>query len=299
MDRVLPIESPEYPARLRDLANPPDPLFVRGAWDHEGPVVAIVGARSALGDGLEMARRLAAGLAREGAAVVSGLARGIDAAAHEGALEAGGRTGAVIGTPLDLVYPPAHRDLQGRVARSLGLMSELPPGAHPARSTFVSRNRMLAAIADLVVLVQGDLESGALRTVEAAERLGRPVGAVPWHAEEPLAAAPHALIHDRRAVLVRDAADVLELAGEPRSPLLATARAAAAGAAAGVLAGVAAGSPESRILAALTRRPEPLDVLALRASLGAAEASAALLSLELAGVARREPGGRFRRARGG
>ncbi|MGE5179335.1 MAG: DNA-processing protein DprA, partial [Bacteroidota bacterium] len=229
MDRVLPIESPDYPARLRDLANPPDPLFVRGAWDHEGPVVAIVGARSALGDGLEMARRLAADLAREGAAVVSGLARGIDAAAHEGALEAGGRTGAVIGTPLDLVYPPAHRELQGRVARSLGLMSELPPGAHPTRSTFVSRNRMLAAIADLVVLVQGDLESGALRTVEAAERLGRPVGAVPWHAEEPLAAAPHALIHDRRAVLVRDAADVLELAGEPRSPLLATARAAAAG----------------------------------------------------------------------
>jgi len=307
-DRAVRIGDPGYPERLRDLSHPPDPAFLSGPWDHDGLVVAIVGSRGAQDDGLEMARCLAGDLAREGVAIVSGLAEGIDAAAHQGALLAGGRTAAVLGTPLDRTYPRRPGQLQRRVAESLGLMSEIPPGAHATRGTFSTRNRLIAALAHAVILVQGGEGSGALRTVEAAEALGRPVGAVPWHADEPLAAAPHALIRARRAVLVRHAEDVLDLLERTPSPALVAARAARAigrrrGAAADEAGEAAAGTVEPegahqrRVLAGLGRRAQPLDVVAARASLSAAETSAALLSLELAGVARREPGGRFRLAR--
>lgn len=300
-DRAVRIGDPAYPERLRDLSNPPDPVFLRGAWDHDGFVVAIVGSRVAVHDGLEMARRFAGDLAREGVAIVSGLAGGIDAAAHEGALLAGGRTGAVLGTPLDRTYPRRADGLQRRVAESLGLMSEIPSGAHATRGTFPTRNRLIAALAHAVILVQGGEGSGALHTVAAAETLRRPVGAVPWHADELLAAAPHDLIRSRRAVLVRDAGDVMGLLDATPSATLIAARAARAigrrrGAATSGVFEVE-GALERRVLGGLSRRAQPLDVVAARASLSAAETSAALLSLELAGVARREPGGRFRLAR--
>lgn len=309
MDRALRIADPEYPARLRDLADPPDPVYRRGPWDHDGPMVAIVGSRSSLGDGLEMARRFAGDLAREGVAIVSGLAAGIDSAAHEGALEAGGRTGAVLGTPLDQCFPRSNAALQESVAHSLGLLSELPPGSHGTRGTFPSRNRLIAALAHAVVVVQGQERSGSLLTVAAAEAIGRPVGAVPWHADEPFAAAPHQLIRARRAVLVRDAGDVLALIGESPSTMFLAARAARAIGRRPRTKGEAGKDPsaaddrdavsgalERRVLAGLSRRAEPLDVVAARASLSAAETSAALLGLELAGLVRREPGGRFRRS---
>jgi len=293
VDRALRIADPAYPARLRDLSDPPDPVFLRGPWDHDGPVVAIVGSRSALADGQEMARRFAADLAREGVAIVSGLAEGIDSAAHLGALEAGGRTGAVLGTPLNRCFPRSNDLLQARVAESLGLLSELPPVSHGTRGTFPRRNRLIAALAHAVVVVQGQERSGSLHTVAAAERIGRPVGAVPWHADEPFGAAPHGLIRERRAVLVRDAGDVLALIGEAPSRRFLAARAARA-------VGkrpTADNGIEQRVLAGLSRRAEPLDVVAARASLGAAETIVALLALELAGLARREPGGRFRLSR--
>lgn len=296
-DRAVRIGDPGYPERLRDLSNPPDPVFLRGAWDHDGLVVAIVGARRAQDDGLEMARRFAGDLAREGIAIVSGLAEGIDAAAHEGALLAGGRTGAVLGTPLDRTYPRRADGLQRRVADSLGLMSELPAGAHATRATFPTRNRLIAALAHAVIFVQGGEGSGALHTVAAAEALRRPVGAVPWDVDEPFAAAPHALIRSGRAVLVRDAADVMGLLEATPSATLLTARAARALGRRRGVALEAEGALERRVLAGLSRRAQPLDVVATRASLSAAETSAALLSLELAGLARREPGGRFRLAR--
>jgi DNA processing protein len=266
--------------------------------------VAIVGSRNARGEGIEFTRWLAGALAREGVAVVSGLALGIDGAAHRGALEAGGRSGAVLGTPLDKVYPEEHRDLHEQLAASLGLMSELAPGTPTTRGTFAARNTLLAAISHAVILVQADVKSGALLTVGAAERLRRPIGAVPWNPTDELAASPLALIREGRAVLIRDAGDVLELVGEASSPVLATAASVATPAAAAAPASPSwatrdsRSSVERRVLAELGRRAEPLDVVATRADLPAAETSAALLALELAGLARREPGGRYRLARG-
>ncbi|HSQ60521.1 MAG TPA: DNA-processing protein DprA [Acidobacteriota bacterium] len=194
----------EYPPRLAALLRPPERVFLEGPWDHDGPSVAIVGARSATGDGLDVARELAAALAGRGVAVLSGLARGIDA---------GGRTGAVLGTPLGRVYPRAHRALQERVARSLGLLSELPAGAAATKSTFATRNRLLAALSDAVILVQGRATSGALNTVRAAFHLGRPVGAVPWDPREEYGEAPLALLRSGRAELIRGADDAMELLG--------------------------------------------------------------------------------------
>ncbi len=301
--RALDPGHPEYPARLRDLSRPPAPIFLQGPWDHAGPIVAVVGSRNARPEGIELTRWLAGALAREGIAVVSGLARGIDGAAHEGALEAGGRSGAVLGTPLDEVYPPEHRDLHEQLATSLGLMSELAPGTPTTRRTFAARNRILAAISHAVILVQADVKSGALITVRAAERLRRPVGAVPWNPTDELAASPNALIREGRAVLIRNARDVLTLMGEAHSPVVATgAPVAPVATTATAPSSRALDDPrpsiERRVLAELGRRAEPLDVVATRADLPAAETSAALLALELAGLARREPGGRFRLAPG-
>ena len=289
--RTRRVPDADYPARLRELSSPPDPLFLAGRWDHPGPHVAIVGSRSATEDGLDVARELAAALCGRGAAIVSGLAQGIDAAAHEGALGAGGLTGAVLGTPLDQIYPPEHASLQDRVARSLGLMSEIPVHANASRNTFASRNRMVAAIADAVVVVQGRMGSGAGITAKYAARLGRPVAALPWDSRDPLGEMPHDLIRTGKATLVRNAADVLELIGigdttpqrvapnpDAIPPNLT--------------------SHETALYRALRGRPLPLDQLAASASLTASELSIALIALELRGLARRSPGGLAQRTSG-
>ncbi len=297
--RVLTPESDGYPARLLRLSSPPRRLHLAGPWDHVGPIVAIVGSREANDDGLDFAESLAAGLAAANVAIVSGLAAGIDAAAHRGALNAGGRSGAVLGTGLDRCYPAEHATLQEELRASLGLMSELPPGSSERRGTFAARNRIVAALADAVVVVQGRKDSGALITAADAKKIGVPLGAVPWDPRDELSQAPNALIR-KGAVLIRNARDVLALAGA-WSPAVAASLAAAAPARrrrsapspAAPLPGV-----EARAFAELRRRPQSLDRVAERAGLSAAAAGAALVALELAGLARREPGGLFRRSRG-
>ncbi|HEU4333342.1 MAG TPA: DNA-processing protein DprA [Candidatus Eisenbacteria bacterium] len=295
-----------YPPRLAALRRPPERVFLEGPGDHDGPSIAIVGARAATGDGLDVARELAAALAARGVAVLSGLAHGIDAAAHEGALDAGGRSGAVLGTPLGRVYPREHRALQARVARSLGLLSELPPGAPATRGTFAARNRLLAALSDAVILVQGRAGSGALNTVRAALEIGRPVGAVPWDPRDEFGEAPLALARARKAELIRDADDAMELL----DPLGAAGRAPGADSgasrrereesAAALAAAIASLSPgEARLLAALRHRREPLEAIARRAAMPLPEAGAAFVALEILDLARREPGGLVRRVRTG
>jgi DNA processing protein len=264
-------------------------------------MVAIVGARDATGDGLDLTYELAAALAERGVAVISGLARGIDAAAHRGALAAGGRTGAILGTPLAGVYPPEHEALQREVAGSLGLLSEIAPGAAATRSTFASRNRLLAAVSDAVVVAQGRAGSGALLTVAAARALGRPVGAVPWDPREPLAEAPLALLRAGRASLIRHADDVLALLPPFTGSAPADAEQCAPKGAGDLFPDEGAEpveGPEGLLLAALRRRAEPLDLAARRAGLSIAEAGAALVALELRGRAERLAGGTVRRARG-
>jgi DNA processing protein len=297
-----------YPRGLCDLAKPPVVVFLLGPWAPRRPTVAIVGARDATPDGCDVAGLLAADLARSGVDVLSGLARGIDSCAHRGALEAGGRSGAVLGTGIGRAYPRENAALYERLSTSLGLLSELPPGAAASRATFASRNRLLAALADAVVVVQGREGSGSLITARAALKLGRPIGAYPWDGREPLGAAPHALLRAREAALVRSAADVLELLPGP-DPGGAPARGAAGpepepgpgrGPALRPFAGPPAPAPASlspeaaRLLGALRERATALDEIAERAALGAGALASALSQLELAGLARREPGGRAR-----
>lgn len=307
-----------YPAGLRQLSNPPAVLFTVGPWKHGGPIVAVVGSRHPTEDGMDVARAIAESLASEGVAVVSGLARGIDAAAHEGALAAGGLSGAVLGTSLDKVYPRENASLQQRLSASLGLMSEVRPGDAATRVTFATRNRLLAAISQAVVVVQGRLTSGSLITAREALRLGRPVAALPWDSREPLAEAPHWLIREGLATLVRGADDVLELLalgvrGRARSPRRYGRRESFASAgpvarsesrAAPDTAGRSRGAgvlphdltaSETRLYRVLRRRPLPLDQLAGAASMSVPELGEALLGLELRGLARREPGGVARR----
>ncbi|HYQ88937.1 MAG TPA: DNA-processing protein DprA [Candidatus Binatia bacterium] len=281
-----------YPGRLRALGSAPDPVFLAGRWDHPGPFVAIVGTRDASDDGRDVAHDLARALADRGVAILSGLARGIDAAAHEGALAADGVSGAVLGTPLDVTYPREHASLQNRVRRSLGLMSEIRSGDPTTRNTFAARNRMLAALADVVLVVQGRERSGALLTAREARRLGRPVGAVPWDSRDPLGEAPHGLIRSGAASLVCSASDVLRLI----HPGEGVARRSAPPRANPVL--LEDLQPQERALyRALRERPRPMDELAGIAGLTAAELGVALLSLELQGLARRDPGGLARRVR--
>jgi DNA processing protein len=295
VSRMLGKDDVGYPARLRDMPRPPDPLFLSGPWDFSGPHVAIVGTRDPTDDGIDVTRALARELVARGAVVVSGLARGIDAAAHEAALESGGRSGAVLGTSLEETYPPEHRSLQIRLSRSLGLMSEIPPGRSATRSTFATRNRILAAISDVVVVVQGREGSGALITAEGARRLRRRVAALPWDSRDPLGEAPHALIRRGVATLVRHADDVLAL--------LARADAVEALPVARSVSRVAPididklTPAEAALYRALRDHPRRLDDLAQISALGAPELSVALLALELHGLASRMPGGLVRRTR--
>jgi len=302
MPREVARDGEGYPARLSSLERPPERVFLEGPWDETEPVVAIVGSRDADGDGLDLTRDMASQLARAGVAVISGLARGIDAAAHRGALDAGGRSGAVLGTSLDRVYPRAHAALQQRLAGSLGLLTELPPRSRSTRGTFASRNRLLAAMADVVVVVQGREASGTLLTADAARRLRRPLGAVPWDPREPLGHAPLALVHDGQATLVRHARDVADLLPPELQSLVWYGAFEGPGdtettGSRGRRADSNLSTVEAALLAALRRRPEPLETAAARSGLSIAEAGAALVTLELLGDAERGAGGTVRRAR--
>jgi DNA processing protein len=298
-----------YPERLASLRGMPSRLFVDGGWDHEGRVVAVVGSREATGDGLDFAHALAADLAASGVAVISGMARGIDAAAHEGALRAGGRSGAVLGTSLGDVYPPEHRELQARLASSLGILSLLPPGTRATKRSFASRNRVLAGLADAVVVVQGQMKTGARRTADAAREFGRILAVVPWDVSEPFGEAPLDMLVRGEAKPIRHAEDLLRLlAGAPSRALaevalrparaLESARRRAGGRATTRLPiAEPLAVREKRLLAALRNRREPLEAAAARCSLSLADAGAAFVVLELLGLAERTPGGFVRRLR--
>lgn len=204
-----------YPAPLRDLGDAPAVLYLHGAGDRwrdalSSERVAIVGARRGTPYGLEQARALGRGLAAAGVVVVSGMALGIDAAAHAGALEAGGVTVAVLACGPEQPYPASKRLLHAQIARLGAVVAELPPGTPVRRWCFPARNRIIAALARVTVVVEASERSGSLITAGQAAALGREVGAVPGLVTAPLAAGTNALIADG-AQLVRGARDVLEL----------------------------------------------------------------------------------------
>ena len=282
-DRLLAPDDPTYPPAFRPVRDGrPAALTLRGAgpWPAR-PAVAVVGARDATPYSRRVARRVAAACARDGVCVVSGMARGVDAAAHAGALAHGGTTIAVLGTGVDRVYPPGHRRLYTAI-RSRGLLvSALPAGAPPRRAHFPSRNRLIAALVEGVVLVQADVRSGTVHTVDAVLHGGGWTLVAPWPLGDARFAGNAAWLERGRAT----GADVSVLT----DAALAARRAHPAGIAPGDdLAG--------RLAAACDGHPRTLDALARAAGLDAAQAAVAALGLELAGVIERAGGGRYRRS---
>ncbi len=282
---MLVPEDTRYPARLRDLERPPAALHLRRPASPERlavllaePVVAVVGSREATAEGRAFAHRLAAELAGAGVGVVSGLARGIDAAAHAGTLARGGRTVAVLGCGADRDYPPATAHLAAVIAREGAVVSEYAPGTPPAPFRFPERNRIVAALAQCTVVVEAQARSGALITARLALELGRDVLAVPGAPWQPTAAGTLALLRDGAHPCL-GAADVLVALGldpgraRPDDPALAL---------------------EARRLLACLRREEGSDlVLARRAGLGDAAFAEAVIALTAARLVVRRPDGRL------
>lgn len=289
-----------FPAGLREPDDAPAAIFVAGrveAFDAlalagQTPAVAIVGARRCAGEGEEVAHALGQGLATAGVCVVSGMALGIDSAAHRGALAAprpapgrvGAPTVAVLAGGADVVYPPSGRALHGRILATGCAISEMPPGTVPRKWSFPARNRIIAALAQMTVVVQARERSGSLITADLAMQLGRTVGAVPGPVTRGLSSGTNALLHDG-AHVVRDAQDVLDAflpgrqvpAAAPDPHLEDDLRA--------VLDAVEAGATTAGEVAVARGLPPGL-------------AATALTRLELLGLARRDPSGRYARTAG-
>jgi len=286
--RVLTYEDGDYPDRLRNLPDPPPVLFVKGRdLPAAGAAVALVGSRRATPYGLNAATGLARELAARGVSVVSGLARGIDTAAHRGALEGDGLTYGVLGSGVDVVYPPENRKLFDQVPESGALVSEFPFGTSPRPYRFPVRNRLIAALSEAVVVVEAARDSGSLITAKlASDDLGLPVGAVPGPITSRTSRGCNDLIYDG-ATPIRDVDDILDLVPEAR---------------------VSSASPPRprsdedldpaarRVLEALAQdTPRGADELASVLQLESGRLLGHLLELEMRGLASRLPGGLYLR----
>jgi DNA processing protein len=206
-------DDPEYPRELRDLAQPPEQLYAIGRESALArPRVAIVGTRNCTGYGERATRTLTRALVRAGASVVSGMARGIDAAAHRTALEEGGNTIAVLGTGVDVPYPVGHRQLHAVIAEKGIVLSENPPGARAAKGSFPKRNRIIAALAPMTIVVEAGFRSGALNTAGQALELNRTVAVVPGPIDSEQSRGSNQLLRDG-AGFIASAADALTLLG--------------------------------------------------------------------------------------
>jgi DNA processing protein len=278
-----------YPRRLLEADDAPAVIHVAGDMRRltalqrpDAPAVAIVGARRAGLDGLQVARGLGRGLAAAGVTVISGMALGIDSAAHAGALEVGGPTLAVLAGGADVAYPASKRALHRELVRSQAAISEMPPGFKPFRWCFPARNRTIAGLASMTIVVEATERSGSLITADLAQQLGRAVGAGPGPVTAPRCAGSNALLRDG-ALVIRDAQDALD---EVLGVGVATA-----------LTGQRAEDLAPPLRKLLRRVEDGRDtVAALAASPAEArDALAGLAELEILGFLRRGPGGRYAR----
>ena len=280
-------DRPDYPAPLREIDGAPPILTFRGDLALAArPCVAVVGARNASAAAVKLARDFAGALGEAGFTVVSGLARGIDGAAHEGAFP---QTIGVIASGIDIAYPPQHRDLQDRIASEGLLIAEQPPGTEPRGSHFPSRNRIIAGLASGTLVVEAAVKSGSLITARLAGEAGREVMAIPGSPLEPRSHGCNHLIREG-AVLVNSPEDVVELLsgfdGSPRSTFREP-------------VGTFDHAPEelaeaepADIAALLTTAPVSVDELIRQSGAGAAAVQLALLELEIAGRLERHAAGR-------
>jgi DNA processing protein len=272
-------DDPQYPARLRELKRPPV-VHVRGTLPTFEHAVAIVGARRASEDGRSLARRIAYDLAERGVTIVSGGAIGIDSGAHRGAIDAQRPTVIVLPTPLDRPYPPSNRRLfEEALALGGAWVSENSPVF--GRSAFSRRNRVIAALAEVVVVIEAKERSGTMYTLRAARSLSRIVAAVPWGFQDSRGVG---CVNALRAgaIPVRDAADVLALLGLPRRRPRTSAE--------------VCGDLASVIAHVLSKRAMALEELAIAVGTEVPKIMVALTSLELAGRVRARPDGRFERS---
>ncbi len=312
--RRLDRQDAEYPAQLREIPEAPAFLYVRGALVRDDALaVAVVGSRQATPYGTGVAEDLGEALASRGVTVVSGLARGIDSAAHRGALRGGGRTIAVLGSGVDVIYPPENRRLAAEVERRGALVSQFAPGTPPLAHHFPARNRVIAGLTLGVVVVEAAERSGALITARLAAELGREVMAVPGRASSAESRGTHALIKDG-AALVEDWEDVI--AALPRrwrdciKPVVRSGEQVAAGSPDRLAHGQHAGRhvedeteteteterDRQVLLSIVGEEALTLDDVIERSGLASGRAAAVLLELELQGRVRQIEGKRFVRA---
>lgn len=290
-EEVLPMTSPRYPASLLELTDPPPLLFLKGMVEllHE-PAVAIVGSRQATEAGRRTAETMGRRLAQVGITVVSGLALGIDGAAHRGALAVGGKTVAVLGSGLRTVYPRSHHALFREVGERGLLASEFSPGEPALPHHFPRRNRIIAALSRAVVVVEAGKRSGALITVDHGLDLGKDILVVPGSVESPRSQGSNALLREgARAIPDPESIvdELRELGLEPPAPSPGAAQSQEEG----------EGVPRALrdLWAALSPEPMGVDEVALQAEVSVTEALAGLSALELGGWVRQCPGMRFQR----
>ena len=266
---TIAASAPNYPRALFDLQDRPDPIFVIGdAGILEMPLVSIVGTRDATAYGLRTTRAIVSALARAGIGIVSGMARGIDAAAHRAALDTGGSTIAVLGTGVDVPYPVGHTELH-RVISERGLViSERGSGRTAHKGAFPKRNRIIAALGKATIVIEAGHKSGALNTAKHAMELGRPLAAIPGNLDSPQSAGSNHLLRDG-AVVIASVEDALAIAG---------------------VAAVAQPEPiqldevDARVWTAIGGETLPVDSVASRAQVSTRECLAAITSLELSGM---------------
>lgn len=281
-NHLLTLADAAYPRSLLDLPDAPVALFVKGSpacLSH--PALAVVGSRQATPQGLENAEAFATELSRCGYTIISGLAAGIDSAAHRGGLAGPGATVAVVGTGLDRVYPASNRELAHRIVAQGAMVSEFILGSPPLAEHFPRRNRLIAALGQGCLVVEASLGSGSLITARQAADLGREVFAIPGSIHSPQSKGVHRLIK-QGAKLVESAQDIHDELAAPQ------------------LAGMKVSAPilqgkDDPLLASLGWDPVDIDTLAQRAGLGAEVLNATLLTLELDGKIVALPGGRYQR----
>lgn len=274
---VMTYHDTDYPARLRELSNPPMVLFIMGDQQVlRTPQLAMVGSRNPTHVGLENAHQFAYHLAMHGLTITSGLALGIDGAAHQGALSANGRTIAVLGTGIDRIYPMRHRDLATQIAETGAVISEFPPGSPAQAKHFPIRNRIISGLSLGTLVVEASMKSGSLITAYAALEQNREVFAIPGSIHNPLARGCHALLR-KGAKLVETVSDILE----ELPPLMMAESPVAQNMPNLAATPVCTNDEQRRILQCLEDSPISLDQLILRSQLPSAAVARGLLELEL------------------
>jgi DNA processing protein len=289
---IVPFTNPNYPARLRTIADPPPFLYVKGnILTDDDKAVAIVGSRSASEYGRRVARDLARGLVSLGFTVVSGMARGIDGSAHESALQAGGRTIAVLGSGVERAYPAEHETLYRRIGENGAILSELPIGTRPLAFNFPARNRLISGLSLGVVVVEATEKSGSLITATLAVEQGREVFAVPGEVGSSRSRGAHRLIR-QGAKLVESVDDIIE----EIAPQLLDRTGSATQRAPRVLPQNASDATRT-IFALLQENTLQVDQVIERTGMSAAQVLETLLDLELQGLLRQLPGKIYRAER--